>query len=132
MACRECSQPKKKNGGWTNLLSHLESCIGKDCIDQCMSHAACSQARLDTSLGNPDISGGTLLLDSLFYASKSMPISIVEYPHLRRLAELKPVSVKSVRKHILSLKAIVQEEVKIRLPSNFAIIFDGWTEITDQ
>jgi hypothetical protein len=61
-----------------------------------------------------------------------MPISIVEYPHLRRLAELKPVSVKSVRKHILSLKAIVQEEVKIRLPSNFAIIFDGWTEITDQ
>jgi hypothetical protein len=56
----------------------------------------------------------------------------VEYPHLRRLAELKPVSVKSVRKHILSFKAIVQEEVKIRLPFKFAIIFDGWTEITDQ
>ena len=102
---------------------------------------------LDTSLGNPEISGGMLLLDSFvlrlsesekemaewihFVVVKSMPISIVECPHLRRLAKLKPVSVKSVRKHILSLKAVVQEEVKMRLPSKFAIIFDGWTEGTD-
>ena len=41
------------------------------------------------------------------------------------------MSIKSVRKHILSLKTIVQEEIKIRLPSKFAIIFDGWTEGTD-
>lgn len=145
--CRKCSQPKSKNGGWTNLLSHLKSCVGKDYMDQYMSHAARSQARLDTSSGDPTISGGSFLLDSFvlrlsdaekemaewinFVVVKSMPISIVECPHLRRLAKLKPVSIKSVRKHILSLKAIVQEEIKVRLPSKFAIIFDGWTEGTD-
>jgi hypothetical protein len=56
-----------------------------------MSHAVCLQARLETSLGNPEISGGMLLLDSIvlrliesekdmaewihFVVVKSMPIN---------------------------------------------------------
>ena len=27
--CRKCRNVKAKNGGWTNLLNHLKSCLGK-------------------------------------------------------------------------------------------------------
>ena len=63
--CRKCMQLKSKNGGWTNLLSHLKSCVGKDYVDQYMSHAASIQseqiaARNGTSVG----STGSMLLDA--------------------------------------------------------------------
>jgi hypothetical protein len=28
--CKKCIRTKSKNGGWTNLLSHVRSCIGTD------------------------------------------------------------------------------------------------------
>jgi hypothetical protein len=40
------------------------------------------------------------------------------------------VSSKSVCKHILSLVVKVREELKLRLPDKFILVFDGWTEGT--
>ena len=28
--CKKCLRTKSKNGGWTNLLSHVRSCVGSD------------------------------------------------------------------------------------------------------
>ena len=70
--CRKCMQLKSKNGGWTNLLSHLvKSCIGKDYVDQYMLHAASIQieqiaVRSGTSVG----STGSMLLDAFCSASE--------------------------------------------------------------
>ncbi len=62
---------------------------------------------------------------------RNMPISIVDCPHTRRITILKAVSSKSVRKHILYLVMLARQQVRLRLPGKFALIFDGWTEGTD-
>ena len=31
--CRKCGNAKAKNGGWTNLLNHLKSCLGKSYME---------------------------------------------------------------------------------------------------
>ena len=62
---------------------------------------------------------------------KNMPISIVDCLLTRNIVKLKPVSSRSVRKHVLNLVNIVREEVKVRLPDRFVVVFDGWTEGTD-
>ena len=62
---------------------------------------------------------------------KNEPISLVGCPATRKLARLKPVGSKSVRKHVLSLMTVVKEYIKQYLPSTFGLVFDGWTEGTD-
>ena len=62
---------------------------------------------------------------------KNMPISIVDCLLTRNIVKLKPVSSRSVCKHVLNLVNIVREEVKVRLPDRFVVVFDGWTEGTD-
>ena len=146
--CHKCMQLKSKNGGWTNLLSHLKSCVGKDYVDQYMSHAASIQseqiaARNGTSVG----STGSMLLDAFvlrlsdakkemaqwisYLVLKNLPMLLVDCPHTRALVKLRPVSSKSVRKHVLSLVTIVQEDIRRCLPDKFVLIFDGWNEGTD-
>ena len=38
--CRKCEQLKSKNGGWTNLSSHLKLCVGKDYALQFVEHVS--------------------------------------------------------------------------------------------
>ena len=146
--CRKCMQLKSKNGGWTNLLSHLKSCIGKDYVDQYTLHAASIQseqiaARNGTSVG----STGSNLLDAFvlrlsdaekemaqwisYLLLRTLPMSLVDCPHTRQLAKLRPVSSKSIQRHVLLLVTIVQKDIRRRLPGIFVLIFDGWTEGTD-
>ena len=56
--CRKCMQLESKNGGWTNLLSHLKSCVGMDYVDQYMSHAASIQSE-QIAAGNGTSVGST-------------------------------------------------------------------------
>ena len=67
----------------------------------------------------------------LYLILKNLPMSLVDRLHTRAMAKLRPVSSKSVRKHVLSLVTIVQEDIRRRLPDKFVLIFDGWTEGTD-
>ena len=142
-------QLKSKNGGWTNLLSHLKSCVGKDYVDQYMWHAALIQSEQIAARRNGMSVGstGSMLLDVfvlclsdaekemaqriLYLILKNLPMSLVDRLHTRAMAKLRPVSSKSVRKHVLSLVTIVQEDIRRRLPDKFVLIFDGWTEGTD-
>jgi hypothetical protein len=43
--CRKCEQLKSKNGGWTNLLLHLKSYVGKDYALQYVQHADSMRAQ---------------------------------------------------------------------------------------
>lgn len=150
--CRKCEQVKSKNGGWTNLLSHLKSCVGKDYALQYVEHADAARALqqhaslvgvVDTDSSPPPAASIHSFVLRLSESEKEMaewisylvernqPISLVDCPATRRLARLKPVSSKSVRKHILSLMSVVKEYIKQRLPAKFVLIFDGWTEGTD-
>lgn len=67
-----------------------------------------------------------------YLVMKNQPISLVDCPLTQSMSKLKPVSSKSIRKHILSLVSIVrEEELKLCLPDKFILVFDGWTEGTD-
>ena len=39
--CRKCQRAKAKNGGYTNLLAHLKSCVGKEYAANYMLAIAC-------------------------------------------------------------------------------------------
>ena len=139
--CRKCSQHKLKSGGWTNLLLHLSSCVGKDYRQQ---YEAVVAAQLAIP---PTAKGGAAVLDNFvlrvsdaekemtkwinYLVMKNMPISLVDCPLTRQLSRLKAVCSKTVRKHILSLAETVREELRQRLPDKFVLVFDGWTEGTD-
>jgi hypothetical protein len=146
--CRKCEQLKSKNGGWTNLLSHLKSCVGTNYDVQYAEHAEATRMQQKHSSlvgGGGDASAGTMSSFVLrisdaekemaewisYIVVKNQPISLVDCPATRKLARLKPVGSKSVRKHVLSLMTVVKECIKQRLPSSFALIFDGWTDGTD-
>jgi BED zinc finger len=151
--CRKCEQVKSKNGGWTNLLSHLKSCVGKDFALQYAEHADATRvqqqhaASLAGTIVDVDSSPVATTMHSFvlrlsdaekemaewisYLVERNQPISLVDCPATRRLARLKPMSSKSVRKHILSLMTVVRENIKHHLPVKFALIFDGWTEGTD-
>jgi hypothetical protein len=136
--CRKCSKQKSKNGGWTNLLSHLKSCIGKDYSEQYAVHMSKtsvlqgSSSCLDTYVLSLNDAEKEMAEWINYIVVKNLPVSIVDCPLTRNIVKLKPVSSKSIRKHVLSLANIlVREEIKVRLPDRFVIVFDGWTEGTD-
>ena len=148
--CLKCEQLKSKNGGWTNLLSHLTPCcVGKDYALQFVEHADAARMQQQEHaalVGAGDASAGTMnsfilcLSDaekemtewiSCLLVMKNQPISLVDWLATRKLARLKPVGSKSLRKHVLSLMTVVKEYIKQRLPSTFGLVFDGSTEGTD-
>ena len=158
--CRKCSNVKRKSGGWTNLHSHLKSCVGADYRDQFKSVIDAGAAVggvfhknnkvIARGASEGRIAGSAsqgLKLDGFivrvsdaememyewinYLVIKNMPISHVDCPYTRRITKMKAVSSKSVRKHILSLVALVRQKITLRLPDKFVIIFDGWTEGTD-
>ena len=60
--CRKCEQLKSKNGGWTNLLSHLKLCIGKDYALHFVEHADAARMQQQHAelVGAGDASAGTM------------------------------------------------------------------------
>ena len=136
------------------MLSHLKLCVGKDYALQFVEHAdaARMQQQHAALIGTGDASAGTtmnffvLRLSVLclsdaekemaewisYLVVKNQTISLVDCPTTRKLARLKPVGSKSVRKHVLSLMTVVKEYIKQHLPSTFALVLDGWTKGTDQ
>ena len=145
--CRKCSQQKLKSGGWTNLLSHLSSCIGKDYREHYEAVVAAQMVISPTMTRSSSSTRRSAVLDNFvlrvsdaenemtswinYLVMKNMPILLVDCPLTRQISRLNAVSSKSVRKHILSLVITVREEVKRRLPDKFVLTFDGWTEGTD-
>ena len=150
--CRKCCKEKIKSGGWTNLHSHLKSCVGKDYCDQYKA-VVLSRNTTQNKGQNAMNTGGrgkgraAFSFDSYvlcvseaeqemtewinYLVMKNLPVSLVDCPLTQQMSKLKPVSSKLIRKLILSLVSIVREDLKLRLPDKFILIFDGWTEGAD-
>jgi hypothetical protein len=129
--CKKCEQKKAKSGGWSNLLSHLRSCVGKDYEQVFEEHQ-----KLKTSTEG----GGYFIRVSdrekevfkwiEFIVMKNLPVSFVDCPYTRDMTRLKKISAQTVRWHILELLSVVKETIQAELPPKFIIVFDGWTEGT--
>ena len=51
----------------------------------------------------------------------------VDCVHTCAISQMKPISGRSLRHHILSLCDILKETTQTELPSRFAVVFDSWT-----
>ena len=130
--CKKCSKVKLKNGGWTNLLNHLKSCVGGDFKTE--------YRRVQKSTGGI-ISGYFLKMSNAekemfdwieLLVMKNFPLTFVDCPFVRSQSKLRSVCSKTVRKHIFALVEVVRETIKNKLStSKFVVMFDGWTEGTE-
>ena len=130
--CKKCLKLKSKNGGWTNLLSHIRTCVGSDYESVYLEHK-----KVASKMGA--ISGYFVRLSEFekeiyswirFIVMKNLPVSFVDCSYTRDISRLKPLSGKSLRRHILSLRDVLKETLSKELPSTFVVVFDGWTEGT--
>ena len=129
--CRKCGNGKAKNGGWTNLLNHLKTCIGKS-YEEIYNEAKKQET---TAMGHFVIWQVSTVEKEMFewiefIVMKNLPIMIVDCPYTRRMCRPKPISSKSLRRHIMSLSALLKERITEFLPEKFVLVFDGWTEGT--
>ncbi len=139
--CHGCLKKKLISGGWTNLLSHLSACIGKDFREQYEAVVAAQNRATSSSTRRAAVLDNYVFCVSdaekemtewiNYQLMKNMPISIVDCPLTQQISRLKAMYSKSVCKHILSLVVTVREELKLCLPDKFVLVFDGWTEGTD-
>lgn len=134
--CKKCEKMKKKNGGWTNLLTHLRSCVGPDFEAQ-FELAKKSSVGVGT-LREHFVPIGTKEKEMCTWIQllvmKNFPPSFVDCPLFREMTSLKPVCSTDMEKHLLALARLVKETIKKRLtetPTKLVLVLDGWTEGTD-
>lgn len=131
--CKKCLKTKSKNGGWTNLISHLRTCVGTDYEKVFLDHQKASAASNSTmSAFFVRVSDREKEMHQWiqFIVMMNLPVSFVDSAYTRAISRLKSISGRSLRRHILSLRDVLKETLQKELPSRFAVVFDGWTEGT--
>jgi hypothetical protein len=90
--CKKCLKNKTKSGGWTNLLSHLRTCVGGGYEATFLDHK---------KHASPITSGFFIWVSDCekemhqwinFVVMKNLSMSFVDCPHTRSICKLKPIS----------------------------------------
>jgi len=126
--CKKCLKTKTKNGGWTNLLSHIRTCVGKDYEKDYRDHQKVAPTAMSGFLVRVSEREREMYLWIKFIVMKNLPVSFVDCPFMRDIVRLKPVCTKTLRSNILSLWEVLRETLRRELPRKFVVVFDGWTE----
>lgn len=132
-------QDKDKNGGWTNLLKHLCSCMGEDfgsVFDNARKECAknhntnCGLGGLVLCLSNTE---KELFQWIKLIVMKNLLLGFIDCPYFcNMLSKLKPAR---VSQHITTacdctLKGYEGKD-QGKASSKFVVVFDGWTEGTE-
>jgi hypothetical protein len=128
--CKKCLKTKAKSGGWTNLLSHLRSCVGKDYEQLFAEHEKLKASKEGGYFVRISDREKEVFKWIEFIVMKNLPVSFVDCPYTRNITRLKNISAQTLRCHILELLSVVKETIQAELPPKFIIVFDGWTEGT--
>lgn len=116
-----------KNKGYTNLRNHLRCCVGENFEEIYLEHLKSCCGKLDSFVySSPKDSDIFRLIEWIIM--KNQPITEVDNEITRSILNIKPISSKSLRKYILSLVPLVEDELKSVIPNKFAIMFDGWSD----
>ena len=130
--CKKCLKLKSKNGGWTNLLSHIRTCVGSDYETVYLEHKknASMTGAMSGYVVRVSDSEKEIYSWIRFVVMKNLPVSFVDCTYTRDISRLKHISGKTLRHYILSLRDVLKEALRKELPSRFVVVFDGWTEGT--
>lgn len=113
--------------GYTNLRNHLRSCVGEDYEQVYLDHLKKAGGVLDSFCFSSSRDNDAFKLIE-WVVMRNQPICEVDNSITRGLMNVSPLSSKTLRKYILSLVPLVEDAIKERLPTKFAIMFDGWTD----
>ena len=129
--CNKCGKTNKKSGAWANLLNHINRCIG-DKYEEEYERLQPERSRI-TSFVLRVSEREKICIIGLSGLSwlRNLPLSIVDCPLTRTGICWKPICSKQLRKQILALCGVMKEDIQAKLPSQFTIIFDGWSEGTE-
>jgi hypothetical protein len=142
--CKKCDRHLKSPKGYTNLFSHLRSCIGHDYEARLLEHLKINKLSIGKDgniigdLKQRDLTSFIHISDKesraftwiRWIASRNMPISEIENWITRDLAKShKPFSSKTLRKYIIATAQCVEEEIKDELKDAgpVTLLMDGWT-----
>jgi hypothetical protein len=119
---------KAKSGGWTKLLSLLQTCVGGDYEATFLDYK--KHALPVTSCFFIWVSDCEKEMHQWinFVVMKNLPMSFVDCPHTCSICKLKPISGQTLRRHIIVLCDIIKDTLQNELASKFVVVLDGWSE----
>ena len=127
--CKKCGKSKSKNGGWTNLLNHLQTCVGDDFCT--VYNNARQENALNGFVRRISNTEREMFEWMEFVIMKNLSVGFVDCPYTCKITRLKPESAKTLRHNTLALFKVLQQAINDRLPNKCVLIFDGWTEGTE-
>jgi hypothetical protein len=95
--CKKCDNIKSKNGGWTNLLNHLKSCIGFDYEDQYERMRRSTGGNLNGYFHRMSNAEKEMHDRIELLVMKNLLLSFVDCPFVRQQSRLKSVSLKTMQ-----------------------------------
>ncbi len=119
--CKKGLKNKAKSGGWTNLLSHLQTCVGGDYEATFLDYK--KQALPVTSGFYTRVSDHEKEMHHWinFVVMKNLPMSFVDCPHSCSICKLKPISGRTLRCHIIALRNILKDTLQNELPPSLLL-----------
>lgn len=121
------SYKQAPKSGFSNLRSHLLSCIGPNYEQIFREQKTRCNGTLDSfSFVNNRDSHVFDLLE--WVIMRNQPLTEIDDPITQRHFNKQRISSKSLRKYILNLTHVTEEKVVAEIPNRFGLMLDGWTE----
>ncbi|CEG36243.1 Tam3-transposase (Ac family) [Plasmopara halstedii] len=118
--CR-CGKARKMGNGWNNLLDH----INRDHSDSVQEARSSANSTVSSFFRKKE----TNLFNWIQWVVEDLlPFSFCENSNTRKFTKLEPVTVKTLKLNMSHLSELVRNKIRNLLPSQFAIVFDGWTD----
>jgi len=133
--CKKCSKNRRTKNGWTNLISHLKTCVGPDYLTMVASHlreqqqkGTKKQAAIDAFLiSNEKERRAHQIME--WMVRRNMPLSEIDNTLTRGILAPEPFCSKSMKKWILNTAKQTEETIaKVLQDSGYVtLLMDGWT-----
>jgi hypothetical protein len=117
--CR-CGKNRAKGRGWSNLMDHLTR-AHSDTLGDAKKKETGPIVHFFPKK-NTNLFGWVQWI-----VSDLLPFSFCERPMTRKFTRLSPISTESLLQAMNDLTTKVENKIRKRLPSVFAVMFDGWS-----
>jgi len=131
--CKKCQKERRTSNGWTNLVTHVKTCVGGDYEGMVAAHlrenkGAKKQAAIDSFLISNDKERRAHQIIE-WMVLRNMPLCEIDHPLTRSILAPEPFCAKSIKKWILNTAKQTEETIsKVLKEAGFVtLLMDGWT-----
>ena len=132
--CKKCEKPRKTSNGWTNLVNHLNTCVGPNYKDQLSKHlrlqgkAVKKQASIDNFIVSNEKERRAHQIIQ-WIACRNMPLSEIDNPLTRSILGPDPFCSRTIRKWTVATAKETEGNIAKTLQAAgvITLLMDGWT-----